>query len=189
MNNTSSNKNTRGRVLTRLKKVYPGALFYISRSTTFNVVVYDLLQHAGTLHDNVANITTCDITTMKDTGNVSQVLVDKFFGFGEITQLKPGLYRTTVASLPGRKLILKFDKNGQTARILTAIGKSKVACLVCVELDMTLNAVNVYSFNAFTVHGTDMKTGDVVSECLPVTAEMKARYDVASIMRAYMLGQ
>lgn len=170
---------------------YPNVLFYISRSCDFELILYNCIRTGDRLHKSIANVDTYDYSDKKDTGPVTPILVDNFFGFTSKPHPEPdegkNTYSTSIKALPEHKLFIKLSKS--KTHVYGRVGQSPKAIIINVHIDMTMPTVGVPRINKFVLTGIDKKTKQFAQETIPVTDSMRNSVDVAAIFREYMLGQ
>ena len=167
------------------KNLSPDALFFISKTTDMNVVVYMARHHNAVLHEREPlAITTCDVADgATDTGELTQCLVDNFFGIASCKKLKDRLYRCGIKAMPDRPVLIAFGKKTRKPKAVTTINDVPACDLICVEIDMSFNSVGIPTLNSLTLHGK--KQAQVIKEKLEITPDMMARFNVAAIARQY----
>jgi len=182
----------RSKVFMDLQKgVYPNILFYISRSCDFELILYNCIRTGDRLHKSIANVDTYNYSDKKDTGPVTPILVDNFFGFTSKPRPEPeegkNTYSTSIRALPDRKLFIKLGKS--KTHVYGRVGNVSRAIIINVHIDMTMPTVGVPRINKFVLTGIDKKTKQFTQETITVTDSMRERVDIAAIFKEYMIGR
>lgn len=179
----------RGKLFIKLQQANPNTMMYISRSSDFSIVTYSAVRKDRTLHHQVANIRSHDLSEGKDTGPVSQTLVDNFFGFNELTPVpdKQHHFATSIKSMPDRKLTIQVKR--KKTHVLTDINGVSDCVLLNVHIHLTMHALAIPTLHKMVLTGIDKRTKQYCQETIPVTPEMTQSFDLTSILAMYSAGK
>ena len=175
------------KLYTKLQKKNPSTfLFFISRSSDFNLITYNILKFADKkVHDNVAKIEFLE-------GNVSspitEVLVKNFFGLNKpvVSAKNKNKFKTSMIAMPKRIFTVE-EKNSNKRQVVTCtIDNIKNCVLLGAHMSLTFNKLGIPTLHSIKLTGLNKATQTFVTEVIVVTAEMQQAFNIGKVIKTYM---
>ena len=161
----------------------PNFLFFISRTSDFKVVSYNLLKYsADTIHSRVAKIKFIDMST-NVTSDISDVLIKNFFALTS-PQKVGKLFRTSIICMEDRPVYIKIKPNG-TNTAYTTINGIENCVLISATMDVSFSMM-IPSLKSITITGINRVTKQFETEQIVVTPAMLTKFNISGIFTEYI---
>ena len=156
-------------------------LFYVGRSFDRQVVAYRAVRTVvGQLEPPFVEMywTSIDsLHTVRD--NVSEKTKELFFGFKIIR--KGSQYKMCINALEEKNITLHLKKSGRVTAKAIIAGKEATICKIYVMFQKPQSSLGIIP-TAISIDIYGIHRGAEVTESIPITDEMRSRFDVRSFL-------
>lgn len=171
------------KVFSKLLTKNKNLVILFTRTCDDTIISYNALRTGNVIVPPLLEVVQSSLQNLNEQKAVHPVLYESFYQLTSHKQMTKSTYDCKIAAMPDRKFTLRLKKSGKTCAEMHIDGNDAV--LICVHMDVNFNGV-IPELRSFKLIGVSKATKKQVVENIHVTNEMRGRFNMTKLFKAYV---